>query len=49
MLRFVHSAGAKIGTDLNDMQDVQYFNLGGFMDLPPLPMDGESEEMFRRV
>lgn len=41
VLRFVHSAGAKIGTDLNDMQDVQYFNPGGFMDLPPLPMDGD--------
>lgn len=41
VLRFVHSAGAKIGTDLNDMQDVQYFNLGGFMDLPPLLMDGD--------
>lgn len=41
VLRFVHSAGAKIGTDLNDMQDIQYFNLGGFMDLPPLPMDGD--------
>lgn len=41
VLRFVHSAGAKIGTDLNDMQDVQYFNPGVFMDLPPLPMDGD--------
>ena len=40
-LRFVHSAGVKIGTDLSDMQDVQYFNPGGFMDLPPLPMDGD--------
>lgn len=43
VLRFVNSCGVKIGTDLSAMQDVQYFVPQGFMDLPPLPMDGDEK------
>lgn len=43
ILRFVSSAGVKIGTDLSDMQEVQYFNPTGFLDLPPLPMDADEK------
>lgn len=41
VLRFVNSGGVNIGTDLYDLQAVQYFNPTGFLDLPPLPMDGD--------
>lgn len=41
VLRFVNSGGLNIGTDLYDLQAVQYFNPTGFLDLPPLPMDGD--------
>ena len=41
VLRFVNSGGVNIGTDLFDMQAVQYFNPTGFFDLPPLLMDGD--------
>ena len=43
ILRFVYSAGVNIGTDINDMFVVQYFAPQGFMDLPPLPMDGDKK------
>lgn len=43
ILRFVYSAGVNIGTDINDMFVVQYFSPQGFMDLPPLPMDGDEK------
>lgn len=43
ILRFVQSGGAQVGTDLSDMQDVQYFNPRGFLDLPPLPMDADEK------
>lgn len=43
VLRFVSSAGVKIGTDLKDMMEVQYFSPQGFLDLPPLPMDGDEK------
>lgn len=43
ILRFVHSAGVNIGTDINNMFAVQYFSPQGFMDLPPLPMDGDEK------
>ena len=43
ILRFVHSCGVKVGTDLADLQEVQYFSPQGFMDLPPLPMDGDEK------
>lgn len=41
ILRFVDSAGANIGTDLNSLQEVQEFNPAGFFDLPPLLMNGD--------
>lgn len=41
ILRFVQSAGMNVGTDLNNMFEVQYFAPTGFLDLPPLPMDGD--------
>jgi hypothetical protein len=41
VMRFVNSGGVSIGTDPYDMQDVQYFNPTGFLDMPPLPMDGD--------
>lgn len=43
VLRFVRSAGVNIGTDLSSLQSVQYFSPSGFMDLPPLPMDGDEK------
>lgn len=43
VLRFVNSAGGKIGTDLDSMQEIQYFSINGFLDLPPLPMDGDEK------
>lgn len=43
VLRFVSSAGVKVGTDLKDMMEVQYFSPQGFLDLPPLPMDGDEK------
>lgn len=43
ILRFVQSGGVRIGTDLSDMQEVQYFNPTGFLDLPPLPMDADEK------
>ncbi len=43
VLRFVRSAGVNIGTDLSSMQKVQYFSPSGFLDLPPLPMDGDEK------
>lgn len=43
VLRFVRSAGVNIGTDLSSLQPVQYFSPSGFMDLPPLPMDGDEK------
>ena len=43
ILRFVMSGGCKIGTDINRMQEVQMFSPGGFLDLPPLPMDGDEK------
>jgi hypothetical protein len=43
ILRFVNSCGVKAGTDLASMQEVQYFSSVGFMDLPPLPMDGDEK------
>lgn len=43
VLRFVRSAGVNIGTDLSSMQKVQYFSPTGFLDLPPLPMDGDEK------
>ena len=42
-MRFVNSAGGKIGTDLDSMQEIQYFSINGFLDLPPLPMDGDEK------
>lgn len=41
IVRFVDSAGAEIGTDLNAMQEIQEFNPAGFFDLPPLLMNGD--------
>lgn len=41
VLRFVSSAGVRIGTDVNNMQDVQLFNPSGYYDAPPLLMDGD--------
>lgn len=41
ILRFVQSAGMNVGTELNNMFEVQYFTPTGFLDLPPLPMDGD--------
>lgn len=41
VLRFVNTGGVNIGTSLYDLQAVQYFNPTGFLDLPPLPMDGD--------
>lgn len=43
VLRFSYSAGGKIGTDIYSLQDVQYFSIAGFLDLPPLPMDGDEK------
>ena len=43
VLRFVFSAGGKIGTDIFSLMDVQYFSIDGFLDLPPLPMDGDEK------
>lgn len=43
ILRFVYSAGVNVGTDINNMFIVQYFSPQGFMDLPPLPMDGDEK------
>lgn len=43
VLRFVNSAGGKIGTDLDSMQEIQYFSINGFLDLLPLPMDGDEK------
>lgn len=43
VLRFANSAGGKIGTDLDSMQEIQYFSINGFLDLPPLPMDGDEK------
>ena len=43
VLRFVYSAGVSVGTDINDMFDVQYFAPTGFLDLPPLPMDSDEK------
>lgn len=43
VLRFVYSAGVNVGTDIGDMFPVQYFLPQGFLDLPPLPMDGDEK------
>ena len=43
ILRFVNSCGGKVGTELDALQEVQYFAPQGFMDLPPLPMDGDEK------
>lgn len=43
ILRFVNSCGVKVGTELDALQEVQYFAPQGFMDLPPLPMDGDEK------
>ena len=43
VLRFSYSAGGKIGTDIYSLQDIQYFSIAGFLDLPPLPMDGDEK------
>ena len=40
-MRFVDTAGVEIGTDINEMQEVQQFSPAGFFDLPPLPMNGD--------
>ena len=42
-LRFVNSAGGNIGTDIDDMYEIQSFSPAGFFDLPPLPMDGDKK------
>lgn len=42
-LTFIHSSGVEIGSSLYRMAQVQEFNPYGFLDLPPLPMDGISE------
>lgn len=41
VLRFVNSGGVNVGTDLFDLEAVQLFNPTGFLDLAPLPMDGD--------
>jgi len=43
ILRFVDSAGAEVGTDVADLQEIQEFNPAGFFDLPPLLMNGDIE------
>lgn len=44
-LRFIASAGGKIGPSLYRMEEVQQFDPSGYYDLPPLPMDGDSREI----
>ena len=45
VLRFVNSGGVNVGTGLDRMKSVQYFSPFGFMDLPPLPMDGDEKRL----
>lgn len=44
-ITFISSAGVQFGSSLYDMTDIQEFNPSGYFDLPPLPMDGQSEEV----
>lgn len=43
ILRLVNSAGLKIGTSLEGMEELQLFNPNGLYDNPPLPMDGDED------
>jgi len=42
---FITSAGVEFGSNLYDMTPIQDFDPAGYYDLPPLPMDGQSEEV----
>ncbi len=40
-IRFISSAGGKVGTSLYRMEDIQEFDPAGYYDLIPLPMDND--------
>jgi hypothetical protein len=40
-MRFIASAGGQVGTSMYKLEDIQEFDLAGYYDLPPLPMDGD--------
>ena len=42
---FIASAGVQFGSTMYDMTPIQEFNPSGYWDLPPLSMNGQSEEV----
>lgn len=40
-LRLINSAGGLIGTDLNDLQEIQLFSPSGFYDMSPKMLNGD--------
>jgi len=40
---FINSAGVSYGSSMYDLTPIQDFNPSGYWDLPPLPMNGQSE------